>query len=657
MAARSQQRELVGRAAELERLAAALADLESGGGGCVLIAGEPGIGKSSLARSLADRAAEASLPVAWGYAWEAGGAPAYWPWTQLFRSLLTFRDLEAVPALARIMPEWSRDADAAITLQPDQARFQLMEAARALLEAASRSGPLVLILEDLHAADTDSLVLLQYLAKHLRAMSILLVGTFRDMEARASAAASPLWQITRDADVIYPARLTSSEIVDYLKSRSGEEPDPAEVAHLLEVSEGNPLFLTELVGLLSQPHDSRLPDTIQQALSQQVERFPENTAEVLHTAAILGREFDVEELAHLVEADTDELLEMLEPALQGGMLESLDGSRLRFFHALCCEALLQDLELTTRQHLHLKHAGFLTRQMESVGADRATELAIHLSRAGSARRVEAVAAWRAAAARARERLAFDEVAEALREALNAYGEGPRFPPLDRCRLMLEAAAAEMASGEIDAGHDLCRDAYRFARTVRDPVLMAEAALTYGSAIVVASVDAELISALEETLAILPDHDKATRARVQARLAGALQPAPDPSEPVQMARDAITLARTTGDDAVIYEVLRSAVSALMDFAPASERIPLNEEFGRLAERFGDAPGQFRTTLRLIIDAAEMGDRDLFNRMVHRSEQIAEQIELPHYQRRVRSVQALKATIEGDYRNACRLLDEA
>jgi tetratricopeptide (TPR) repeat protein len=125
----------------------------------------------------------------------------------------------------------------------------------------------------------------------------------------------------------------------------------------------------------------------------------------------------------------------------------------------------------------------------------------------------------------------------------------------------------------------------------------------------------------------------------------------------MAREAIALARTTGDEQVMYSVLRSAISALMDFAPAGERLELNEEFGALAEKRGDIPGQFRSKLRLMIDACEVADRARMDQAIEGCHRLAERIGLPHYRWRAASARAMQATIDGNFSRACRLLDKA
>ena len=149
----------VGRATEIGIIGDAISGVRDGQGSVLLFAGEPGIGKSTLARTGADLAKSAGIAVYWGFSWEAGGAPAYWPWTQLLRSLVGEREVSAerVRPLAQVLPEVATGDSSQPELQPDQARFQLLEGVRALLATLGSASPFVLILEDLHAADSDSL--------------------------------------------------------------------------------------------------------------------------------------------------------------------------------------------------------------------------------------------------------------------------------------------------------------------------------------------------------------------------------------------------------------------------------------------------------------------------------------------------------------------
>jgi hypothetical protein len=185
-------RTFVGRRAQLSILLRALDAAQGGRGQLVLIAGEPGIGKTRIARELAEAAFASSVTVAWGRVWEGEGAPAFWPWVQLLRALLLQDDREAlrilpasdasvvaqlVPEIADCAPPLPRPAQ----LSAEQARFQLFDVTIRLLRRISAERTLMVILDDLHWADTSSLLLLRFLARELVDMPLLLLGTYRDV--------------------------------------------------------------------------------------------------------------------------------------------------------------------------------------------------------------------------------------------------------------------------------------------------------------------------------------------------------------------------------------------------------------------------------------------------------------------------------------------
>lgn len=648
---------LVGRSREIGYVTRALKDLESGDGGVLMFSGEPGIGKSTLARFSAGAAAEFSIPVFWGFSWEAGGAPAYWPWTQLLSSLIDERDLpnEITNQLQQLIPGLG-DGIVAAGLRPEQAKFQLLESVRRLLDHVARETPLVLIFEDLHAADSDSLQLLHYVARHANRMRLLIIGTYRDAEARALTAGDPLWRTCRDAQVLELARLNEDEVRDYLTGCGPVDASEEFILNLLETTDGNPLFLAELVVYLGHEEstESGLPQNVQQVIRQQVDRLPEPTIRLIAEAAVLGREFELDSLVSVASRPRTEIKEDLREAINAGLVRKLGNERYRFSHALHRDVLYQDLTELERSSLHLKVSEFLRDEISRGDENRWSEFAAHLGEAGSAHRDEAIEAWRSAANRALDRLAFDDAVSSLNKALAAFGGGPRYSPTDLYKLLLECAGAELLAGATAIGHEHCRTAFEIARTLEDFTLMSEAALTWGGAIVVATVNAELVAALQECLAVIPTGNVALRSRVLARLAGAMQPARNPSQPMEMAREAIALARSTGDKSVLFAVLRSAISALMDFAPASERMPLNEEFARLAGELGDVPSQFRSGLRLMMDACEASEREKMDRAIDDCDNIARRIGLPHYQWRVASARAMQATIDGDFAKAKALL---
>ena len=196
-----------GGQAELEELLAGLADAAEGNGRLFLLVGEPGIGKSRLADEVMRRARERGVRVLVGRCWEAGGAPAYWPWVQSLRGYVreaapgTLRaDLgPGVAEVAQILPELHDllpglpEPDA---VDSDAARFRLFDATAQFLRRAAASKPILLMLDDLHAADTPSLLLLQFVARELASSRVLVIGALRDVDryrAARSALRSPSW--------------------------------------------------------------------------------------------------------------------------------------------------------------------------------------------------------------------------------------------------------------------------------------------------------------------------------------------------------------------------------------------------------------------------------------------------------------------------------
>jgi predicted ATPase len=193
----------VGRDRELGELDAALTDAVAGRGGLFLLVGDPGIGKTRLAEEFCAHAQAAGALTLWGRCWEGGGAPAFWPWVQVVRSYLRQRDPAALRQelgpgasyIAQIVPELREavpDLPAALSLEAEHLRFALFDSVSAFMQGAATREPLVVVLDDLHAADPPSLLLLQFMARELRGPRLLVLGCYRDTEAVLDPAAGAL---------------------------------------------------------------------------------------------------------------------------------------------------------------------------------------------------------------------------------------------------------------------------------------------------------------------------------------------------------------------------------------------------------------------------------------------------------------------------------
>src|SRR5579863_2997266 len=177
---------IVGRAAELGQLRAALAAASGGAGRLVLVSGEPGIGKTRLTAAVAEMAGEYGVPVAAGFAIDDPGMPPLWPWLEVSRS---------VPALAGVLGGAAGAAGPLDgTADSASARFvRFAAASRALAGAAAERG-LLIVLEDLQWADRTSLLLLRHLAGDLGRGRLLVLATFRETSGK-EAIGTPLAEL------------------------------------------------------------------------------------------------------------------------------------------------------------------------------------------------------------------------------------------------------------------------------------------------------------------------------------------------------------------------------------------------------------------------------------------------------------------------------
>ena len=654
----------MGRTREFAALASAFEAANSGRGTLCLISGEPGIGKSRLVTEFATELASRCTSIHWGFAWEAGGAPVYWPWIQLLRSLLSRETVRATLAeqshlagpIGELLPELVPEAARSGTrLEPEQARFRLMDAVSSLLLGAATTEPLVLVLEDLHAGDSDSLALLEFATRQLHSARVLIIGSFRDAEVHRPRIGNIVARLRRTAIQLPLRRLDRDEIREYVRVATGERPLEQHVTELATQTEGHPLYLAEVVELGRQRGNlCNAPASIRVAILERATHLPDETRTLLGVASVLGRSFRPETLAELCDEGEAELRQQLASALQCGLIEQDTGGWLRFEHMLVREAFHDALPASERRRLHEREAQRMRARAERGTTISWAALAQHLEESGAHASADAVAAWRQAAHQAESRHSFDDAALCYSRALMILDA-----PADalRARLLLELAAAQIGAGDLDAGRRNSSEAFRIGESLGDPELLADSALTYGSIFTFGSVDPRLVNLLKIALERIGDGDIERRARLQARLAAAMQPAADPSEPVALAHDAIRLARSSGNPRTLLTTLRSAVSALMDFGDPIERLALNQEHVRLAVQLGDTPECRRGYLRSAVDAMELGDAVTLDDAIEQCNSLSAQLGMPHYQWQAAALRVMRATSRGEFAAAEAALAEA
>jgi DNA-binding SARP family transcriptional activator len=601
----------VGRERELAELIEGLDDAFAGRGRLVLLVGEPGIGKSRLAEELIADAEARGARVLVGRCWEAGGAPAYWPWVQSLRAHVRESDDSTLRSqlgagaaeLAQIVPELRArfpDLPEPLGLESEGARFRLFDATAEFLRNASESRPLVLVLDDLHAADASSLLLLRFVARELGSTRILLVGAFRDVDPiPGQPLTEMLVEVAREAVTrrIALGGLSAREVAQYVELTASEIASSELVAELHAETEGNPLFVGEIVRLLSvegvppgSAAEARLaiPQSIRDVIARRLTHLSPECNRMLVLASVIGREFEVDMLARMGGTSQDHLLDVLDGALIARVVaEPPDGTgRLRFAHVLIRDTLYEGLTPTRRLRLHRLAVEALEALLGDEPGPHLAELAYH-SVAGRDPDKGVRYAW-GAGDRALALLAYEEAARLYRMALEA---------LDLTRLLDEKACCELLLGvgeaEVRAGKDVSAkaaflDAAGIARRLGLRHELARAAGGYGGLFMWgrAGGDDRLVPLLEEGLAALAEEDVELRARLLARLAGALRDEHSRDRRDRLSREAVDLARRAGNPAALAYALDGRLAAISAPDTLGECLALAQELRDVAERIGD-----------------------------------------------------------------------
>lgn len=589
---------LIGRERELALLRERLADLEAGRGGLVLVTGEAGIGKTSLVEALAEDARARGLGVAWGAAWDGGGAPAYWPWIQVLRALRPELP-EPDGSLRRDLgPLWDPAGAGDPGLDPELQRFRRLDALRAVLLVASSRRPTLVVLDDAHAADPGSLEALLFVARALRDLRVLLAATSRLEPATAGGG---LARVAALATVIRPARFGVKEIQELLAGLEPVAPSLAEEIH--RRSGGNPLFAREIVQHVRAGGSlTEVPDRVGASIAERLDRLERGEHGVMEAAAVLGREFSLSLLAEVACLDAPAMEARLRSPGLAWILGRGGADRASFTHPLFREALLARLDPARRSTLHLAAAEALSRAAGPGAEDAVAEHLLEAQPSGEPG--AALEALLRAAEGARRTAAYPRAVELLEAALRIQGRLPE-DPARRIGLQLQLAELYARSGNGERARALARDAFARARRVAGPELPARAALAYGAELRVGVVDPELVAMLEQALPE-PGVSAGMRARLLARLAAALQPSTDPAEPIRLAREAVALARSAGDPDVLIAVLHAAGSALGAYAPPDERMAISQELHQRALARGDLVLAQQAAARLAVDASELLD---------------------------------------------------
>ena len=677
----------VGRQRELSELAGALCDAAGGQGRLLLLTGEPGIGKSRLAEELARHARAQGAQVLVGRCWEAGGAPAFWPWVQSLRSYLRANDRDELGGelglgaaeIAAILPELRElipGLRQPTAPESEGARFRLFAATAEFLRRASDKRPLVLILDDLHAADTPSLLLVQFLAREIGSMHVLLVAAMRDVDPiPAEPLTVMLAEVAREPATrrLSLTGLAEDEVAEYIRLTAAEIASPELTSALYGETEGNPLFVSETVRLLvleGLPPQAcgtprlAIPPTIGAVISRRLAHLSPGCNQMLVQASVLGREFALDALERVSTEPEAQFLQCVDEATAARVVADVPGVRghLRFSHVLVRDTLYDRLGAARRARLHRRAGEILEALYARDPGPHLAELAHHFLEASAAGTPgKAVEYAQGAAQRAVSALAYEEAVRLYQMALQAHSREEPPDAMIGCELLLALGDAQTRAGDTPAAKQAFLLAAELARRAgTSGGVMARAALGYGGRFLfnVSRDDPRLRPLLEEALADLGDADSELRAMLLARLAGGpLRDEPSRERRAFLSEQAVDMARRLGDPALLGYVLDARFMAIWAPDNTGVRLAIAAEMVQLSESTGDLERLFQGHAHRMWTLLELGDLAAVPAEIGITSRISDDLRQPAQLWMVAAGRALCALLEGRFEQAGELTEEA
>jgi DNA-binding CsgD family transcriptional regulator len=558
----------VGRGRELGQLERALDAAQGGSGTTALVSGEAGIGKTRLASELAARARDAGFEVLLGRSIDLVGTELpYQPFVEALRPLGTLPQVDGPGAGSQL---------------------RVFQETTALLFDHAAATPLLLVLEDLHWADTSTLDLVVFLAHNLGDRRVLLLATYRADELASAERVRRLADGVRrsgSALLVELGPLEHEELTALVAARAGAPPPAALTDAIVARSEGNPFFAEELLAAAGD-RSGALPRGLRDLLLQRTARLDPATQGLLRLAAAAGRDVGYPLLRAVAAAPEQDVREWLRQAVEHGLLvaDQATGS-FRFRHALLAEAVYATILPGEREELHARLAQELARS----AAAAAAELAPHWAAAG--RSVEALVASVEAARQAESVFGLAEALTHLERALGLWDAVPEAAELVRLDLAeLCSWAAELASqtGVAPRAVELAQQAIELVQE-RDPLRAARLYDRLGRYLHESGRTDAALSAFEHVVDLVPaEPPSAERAHALAALAHGLSLAWRFDESLAICEQALALARTVGADAVELRVLLDLGSDLAYLGRADEGVAQLWRALALAEESGDSP---------------------------------------------------------------------
>jgi DNA-binding SARP family transcriptional activator len=676
----------VGRTSELAQLEKLWKEAASGQRQIVLVAGDPGMGKTRLATEFAQGVHDRGAGVLYGRA-DEHGTLAYQPFVEGLRHWAINTPAQELQeklgphasVLARLVPEVTiRLPEPPQIEQGELARDLLFDAVTATLSAIAYTRPTLLIIDDLHWADQGSLLMFRQLARFPHRSRLMVLATHRETEPSDSLVET-LADLGRERlfERLRLGGLDHAATAALVASIQGTRLSP-DLAHAIHTETGgNPFLVEALVQHLAEHGEALgglgragapspreaiyaggVPSLVREAVAHRASELGKEVEHVLEVASVVGREFESELLVEVADLPADDVVAALERAVTAGLLIDVPGTldRYAFSHSLFRQTVYSGLPKARRKALHKRLADALERRH---GSDprHVAELARHFSGAGTSAAPKALEYCVRAGAAALGAFSYEEAIEHYGQALVAIDMAASDDERLRCEVLLALGEAEWRGGHVDDARETFARAARIASAGGDAGALARAALGFcgGEWERFGAPDPDAGQLLKSALDAGPE-EAALQAKLTARLAEVVHSVGDEARGEELGQKALQIARTSKDRSALAAALIGRWYAMLSPDGLQERQRLTEELLALCESIRDRDLSLQAqTLRARV-AAETGDMVELDAAIDEHGKLADQSKQPGNKLQSHAYRASRAMITGRFEEAEELAAE-